>query len=1051
MLTRIVNLSLHFRGVVIAIAALVAGYGVYSVATARNDVFPEFASKQIEIQTEAPGFSPGQVEVLVTQPIENAMNGSEGLVSMRSASVQGLSLVTLVFEGTGDVYHVRQIVAERVAGVGSSLPAGVSAPAMTPLTSSTGDLMTIGLTSNRLSPKELRSLADWTIKPRLLAVPGLAKIGVYGGSVRELRVDVDPAALVRLSIGFDEVIAAATRATGVSGAGFVDTPNQRIVLQAVQPPATAESIAATVVRHDAIANIRIADVAQVVDGAAPAISAATVMGKPAVVMNLWTQYGANTVETTDGVDAAIDELRPMLAREGVTIDATLFRAANFIETSTKNIEHSLLIGGFLVIVILFLFLGHARAAAISCAAIPLSLLTAVIVMQKLGFTLNTMTLGGLAIAIGEVVDDAVIDIENILRRLRERGPGLGVRERLQIILDASIEVRSAVVYATLSVIAVFFPILTMSGLSGKLFAPMALAYIFAILASLVVALTVTPALALMLTRSHEVDEPPRWVTRLREHYATLLGRVEMRSKVVIAVCSILTAAGLVVIFILPTEFLPELREGHYLAHMELAVGSSIAESTRVGNIATARLLKLPFVRSVAQRVGRAESDDVFGPQSSELEIDLHPVSGETARTAGEQIAETLDAIPGATFEVETFLTERINETISGYTTPVVANVFGNDLAAIDEKSAEIAAMLEKLPGSAGVQIESPPGGPLLAIHLRPEALQRWGIDNQTAVDAVSGAYDGVIAGETFEGARVTGIRVAIAESLRQSPSDVARLPVRTPSGSYVRLADIADISMTTGRSEILHEGAKRVQTITCNVQGVSAAEFVKRARAEVAKLGVRQPQLPLSDVHAPHEDTKAAAAAAALQEDDGTFVQFAGSAQEESKARRDLLLHSLTAAVGIALLLWVVLGNGRNLALVATNLPFALVGGVLALAVTRMPLSIGATVGFVTLFGITLRNAIMMLSHYEHLVTREGAEWNLETAIRGASERLVPILMTSIVTAFGLLPLALSADSPGREIEGPMAIVILGGLATSTLLNLLVLPTLALRFGRFSQ
>jgi CzcA family heavy metal efflux pump len=1021
--TRVVSISLHFRGVVIALAALVAGYGIYSLLTARNDVFPEFASKQIEIQTEAAGFSPEQVELLVTQPIENEMNGAEGLVSMRSSSVQGLSLVTLVFEGSGDVYHARQIVAERLAGLAGSLPAGAEAPAMTPLTSSTGDLMTIGITSTRLTPTELRTLADWTIKPRLLGVPGLAKVGVYGGSMRELRIDVDPAALVRLSVGFDEVVTATQKATGIAGAGFLDTPNQRIVLQTLQPGVTAQALADTVLRHDPIANIRIGDVARVIDGTAPAISAASVMGKPAVVLNLWTQYGANTVETTDGVDAALDELRPMLRREGVSLDATLFRAANFIETSTNNIEHSLLIGGVLVILVLFIFLGHPRAAAISCAAIPLSLLAAVAVMQKLGFTLNTMTLGGLAIAIGEVVDDAVIDIENILRRLRERGPGLGTRERLDVILHASIEVRSAVVYATLAVIAVFFPILTMSGLSGKLFAPMALAYIFAILASLVVALTVTPALALLLTKSHEADEPPRYVTRLRERYAALLARVEARRTIVIIVASVLTLAGLAVTLILPTEFLPELREGHYLAHMELVAGSSLAESSRVGTIATRRLLQLPFVRSVAQRVGRAESDDVFGPHSSELEIDLHPVSGETARTAGEQIGETLGEIPGATFEVETFLTERINETISGYTAPIVANVFGNDLATIDAQSQRIAALLEKLPGSAGVQIQSPAGAPLLSIRLRPDALRRWGIDAATALDAVSSAYGGVVAGEAYEGARVIGIRVAIAEHARQSPADVSRLPIRTASGAFLPLGEIADITPTTGRYEILHEGAKRVQTITCNVQGVSAADFVKSARAEVAKL-----QLPA-----------------------GTFVQFAGSAAEESKARRDLMLHSLTAAVGIALLLWVVLGNARNLALIGTNLPFALVGGVLALAVTGMPLSIGATVGFVTLFGITLRNSIMMLSHYEHLVQKEGATWDLGTAIRGASERLVPILMTSIVTAFGLLPLALAADSPGREIEGPMAIVILGGLATSTVLNLLVLPTLALRFGRFGE
>ncbi|MBV9495150.1 MAG: efflux RND transporter permease subunit, partial [Acidobacteria bacterium] len=545
----------------------------------------------------------------------------------------------------------------------------------------------------------------------------------------------------------------------------------------------------------------------------------------------------------------------------------------------------------------------------------------------------------------------------------------------------------------------------------------------AILASLVVALTVTPALALMLTRSHETDEPPRWVMHLRARYESLLARIERQRMIVIIATAILTAAGLALVFFLPTQFLPELREGHYLAHMELVSGSSIAESSRIGNIATKRLLALPFVRSVAQRVGRAESDDVFGPQSSELEIDLKPVSGAIARTAGDLIEETLAEIPGATFSVETFLTERINETISGYTAPVVANVFGNDLGILDAKSAEIASVLAKLPGAASVQIESPAGAPLLAIRLRQEALRRWGIDESSAAQAISAAYDGTVTGETYEGSRVTDIRVALEERARQSPNDVARLPIRTPAGTFVRLGDIAEITPTTGRSEVLHEGAKRVQTITCTLSGGSAADFVSRARTAVAKL-----QLP-----------------------PGTYVQFAGSAQEEASARRDLLLHSAVAAVAIALLLWIVLGSGRNLGLVATNLPFALVGGVIALTLTGMPLSIGATVGFVTLFGITLRNAIMMLSHYEHLVTREGVQWNHETAVRGASERLVPILMTSIVTAFGLLPLALAADSPGREIEGPMAIVILGGLATSTLLNLVVLPMLALRYGRFGE
>jgi CzcA family heavy metal efflux pump len=1022
--TRIVRHSLRFRGVVIALATLVIGYGIYSLLNARYDVFPEFAAKQIEIQTEAPGLSPEQVEQLVTQRIESAVNGAEGLTAMRSSSVQGLSLVTLVFGGRGDVYHDRQLVVERLAGVASSLPAGAGAPVMTPLTSSTGDLMTIGITSDKLSLVELRSLADWTIKPRLLAVPGIAKVGTYGGLVRELRVDVDPSALVRYNVSIDEVLAAAGRASGVVGAGFIDTPNQRIVLQTQGQgqATTAEAVAATIVRHDPLASVRLSDLALVRDSWKPPFSAASVMGKPAVVMNLWTQYGANTIETTNAADVALAELRPMLTRSGVTMDADLFRASKFIETATHNIRTSLLLGGLLVIIVLFLFLGHFRAAAISCTAIPLSLLAAVTVLQQLGYTLNTMTLGGLAIAIGEVVDDGVIDVENIMRRLRERGPGLTLHERIDVILHASIEVRGAVVYATLAVITVFFPILTMSGLSGKLFAPMGIAYILAIVASLIVALTVTPALSLLLTRNDEAMEQRPAIVKIRGKYEALLTRVERRKGMVMAIAAVLTASALAAALLLPTQFLPQLREAHYLAHFELMPGTSIQESTRIGDIATRRLLELQFVRSVAQRVGRAEADDVFGPQSSELEIDLHPVSGEVARDAEEAIAEKLADVPGAAVAVETFLTERINETISGYTTPIVANVFGNDLAALDVAAPRIASVLAKVPGSADVRLESPPGTPLLSVRLRPEALALHGVDARTALEAVRTAYQGAQAGEVFDGARVTDITVSIDEQARTSPAGVGDLPIRAATGAFVRLRDIAEIGVTTGRADVRHEAGKRVQTIAINfTASTTAAQLVAAAKKELAKLNLPP----------------------------GIYVQFSGSAEEEARSRRDLLLHSLVAALGIALLLWIVLGNARNLALIGVNLPFALAGGVVALLVTRQPLSIGATVGFVTLFGITLRNSIMMLSHFEHLVQEEGETWGLRAAVRGASERLVPILMTSIVSALGLLPLALAADSPGREIEGPMAIVILGGLATSTALNLLVLPALALRFGRF--
>jgi CzcA family heavy metal efflux pump len=1038
MLSTIVRLSLRFRGVVIALAVVALGYGVYSLANARYDVFPEFASKQIEIQTEAPGLAPEQVELLVTRAVENAINGTEGLEALRSESVEGLSLVTAVFTESSDVYRDRQIVAERLTTVTGSLPAGVAAPVMTPLTSSTGDLMTIGLTSDRLTPMQLRTIADSLVQQRLLGVPGIAKASVYGGDVRQIAIEIDPAKLQQHDLDVSDVVAAARRASGIRGAGFVDTGNQRIVLRADTGAIGSTEIARTVIRHEATGNLTLADVARVADAPAPAISGASVMGKPAVVLNLWTQYGANTIETTRGVDAALDELRPVLQREGIVVWPDLFRAAKFIETATGNIRASLLIGAILVIVVLFLFLADFRSAAISCTAIPLSLLAAIAVMQKLGYTLNTMTLGGLAIAIGEVVDDAVIDVENIIRRLRMAGgwrltadgkDNSASRQPqaaspLTIVFNASMEVRGAVVYATLAVALVFIPIITMSGLAGRLFGPMAIAYIIAILASLVVALTLTPALALVLLRRHTGAEEVRLQSRLRGAYVRLLNRVEEHAFGVVGAAAFVTIASLLLLAFLPQAFLPELHEGHYLVHLETAPGTSIEESLRIGDVITHEMLALPFIRSVAQRVGRSAADDIYGTHQSEIEIDLKPVSGKEAETAAEKLRELLGGFPGTASSVNTFLTERIEETITGYTSPVVVNIYGNDLDALDAAANDIASTLGRIRGAADVQLRSPAGAPQLAIRFRHDALARWGLAPVDVLDALRVAYEGESVGEVYEGSRAFDVAVILDRDLRRSVASVGALPIRNAAGVYVPLREIADITQTSGRYVILHDSAKRVQTVTCDVTGRDVPSFVDEARRVVA-------------------------ARVVLPRD--SFVQFTGAAEAQARSRRDLVIHSLIAGIGILLLLLIVLGSGRNLSLVALNLPFALAGGVVALFVSRGELSVGSLVGFVTLFGITLRNSIMMISHYDHLVTEEGCEWNRETAIRGASERLVPILMTSIVTALGLLPLAIASGSPGREIEGPMAIVILGGLITSTALNLLVLPTLARRYGRFGK
>ena len=1019
MLSHIVRFSLRFRGVVIALATLAVVYGIYSLTQARYDVFPEFAAKQIEIQTEAPGLAPEQVEVLVTRAVENAVNGTEGLEALRSESIEGLSHVIATFAEGTDVYRDRQVVAERLSTLTGSLPEGVQAPVMTPLTSSTGDLMTIGLTSDTLNLMQLRTIADWTVGQRLLAVPGIAKVSPYGGQVRQIEIQIDPQKLVAHDIDTSEVIAAARKAAGIRGAGFIDTGNQRLVLRADAGTIGAPEISRTVVRHEAGGNLTLGDLGQVVDAPEPAISGATVMGRPAVVLNLWTQYGANTIETTNGVDAALAELEPVLKSSGVKVWPDLFRAAKFIDTATHNIRVSLIIGAILVIVVLFLFLADFRSAAISCTAIPLSLLAAVAVLQRMGLTLNTMTLGGLAIAIGEVVDDAVIDVENIVRRLRERTG----EPPLRVVFEASIEVRSAVVYATFAVALVFIPIMTMSGLAGRLFGPMALAYIFAILASLVVALTVTPALSLFLLTHHAGREVPLQ-HRLRGAYERLLGRVEGKPSDVLIGAAFLTCAGLLLLAFIPQSFLPELHEGHYLVHMETAPGTSIDESMRIGNAATRELLKLPFVNTVAQRVGRAATDDVYGTHSSEIELDLKEVSGNVAETAAAKLREVLAGFPGAAFAVNTFLTERIEETITGYTAPVVVNIYGNDLDALDAVARGVAATLPHIRGAADVQLQSPPGAPQISIRFRHDALARWGLAPGDVLDVIHTAYEGTTVGQVYEGARSFDVAVFLDPRVRRDVAALGTLPVRNGAGIAVPLRELADIEQTAGRYVILHDAGKRVQTVTANVSGRDINSFVKEAQRAIAT-GVSLPR--------------------------GVYVQFTGAAEAQARSRRDLMIHSLVAGAGILLLLLIVLGSARNLLLVAVNLPFALVGGVVALFLSRGELSVGSLVGFVTLFGITLRNSIMMISHYDHLVRVEGFAWGRDAAIRGASERLVPILMTSIVTALGLLPLALAAGSPGREIEGPMAIVILGGLITSTALNLLVLPTLALRFGRFGN
>jgi CzcA family heavy metal efflux pump len=1025
MLTPIVRFAIRFRGVVIALAMLLAGYGLFALSHARLDVFPEFAPPQVQVQTEAPGLSPAQVEVLVTQPLENRLAGLTGVKTMRSKSFQGLSMITLTFASGTDIYRARQVVAEQMGGAAGVLPQGVKAPALLPLASSTSVVLSIGLTSNTRSLMELRTLADWTVKPQLLSVGGVAGVSVFGGEVKQLQIQIAPDKLVRYGLSIQDVVNAAKRATAVRGAGFIENDNQRIVLETAGQPISAAALGAVVLRNQGGVTLRLADVAQVTVAPAPAVGAASIQGQPGVMLVIEEQYGANTLAVTQALEQRLAQLKPALAAEGVTLNPDLFRPANFIETAISHLRTALLIGAALVLVVLFLFLFNIHAAVISATAIPLALLTAVIVLNHFGIGLNTMTLGGLAIAIGEVVDDAIVDVENIFRRLRENRLLPDPLGAAQVVLNASLEVRGAVIYATFIVVLVFVPVLTLSGVAGSLFGPLAIAYIAAIMASLVVALTLTPALAytLLARRAAEAEEPPlgKW---LKARYTRLLADIDQRAGSAILAVVLLCGAVFAVLPFMQSTFLPTLREGHFIVHMKLAPGTSLAQSLALGQHVTAALSRIPGIRSVAQRAGRAtQVSDPAGAFSSEFEVDLTPLSGLGQQRVLNAIRSAVMPFVGASFSVNTFLTERIHETISGYTAPVVVDVYGNDLDVLDRKAEEIATAIRTVRGAGAVQVQAPAGSPQLVIRLRDSTLSWLGIAPADALSTIETAYAGTLVGEVYEGNRVFDVAVVLAPRLRQSPAQVGELPLKTPDGRMVLLKDVADITQTDSRYLILHDDAQRLQVVTAEVKGRTLSSFVNAVKKQIAA----QVTLPR-----------------------GTYLVFAGAAPEQAHAQRDLLLHSTLAAAGVALLLYMALGGVRSTILVFANLPFALAGGVVMVLATGGVLSIGSVVGFVTLFGITLRNAIMLISHYRHLAEVEGMAWGKAAAIRGAAERLSPILMTALVTALGLLPLALTSGAPGNEIEGPMAAVILGGLITSTALNLLILPALALRYGKFN-
>jgi CzcA family heavy metal efflux pump len=1023
MLRRLVLLSLRHRLMVLALTCAVLVWGGIKAARAPLDVFPDFVQPQVEIQTEAPGLTAEQVEQLVTRPVELAISGTPAVEAVRSESIQGLSVVTVLFKERAEIHLARQNVSEQLGTLARQLPDGVRAPTLSPLTSSTMDLLKIGLLSEKLSPRDLRTFADWTLKPRLLSVPGVAHINMFGGEVEQLQVQVHPERLAAFDLTIGDIVEAAKAATGIRGAGFVETPAQRIVIQTEGQMFTPEQLGEVVVRKGTPV-VRMRDVARVALGHEPKFGDALVMGKPGVLMAMRSSYGANTLEVTHALEAALEDLRPVLEKEGITLLSRLHRPATFIENALANVRYSLLLGAVFVVAVLVLFLLDLRTALISFISIPLSLLSAVLVLDAFGVSLNTMTLGGFAVAIGVVVDDAIIDVENILRRLRENAALASPRPLIQVVLDASLEVRSAVVYATIIVATVFIPVLTMSGLQGRFFAPLGVAFVLSTMASLLVALTVTPALSLLLLRRSATHTEPRLVRALRAIYHDWLQAFLRAPRLVIigAVLLVLGAAAVAPLF--HGELLPEFREGHFVIGIKARPGTSLEESMRIGQRLSELMLKDERIATAEYQVGRAEQgEDTWGPEQGEFHVELKPgLDADEEEEVQAHLRELLKNFPGIETEVMTFLGDRIGETLSGETAQVVVNVFGPELDQLDATARQVRDVLAKVKGHADLQVQHAAAAPVLSVHLRPERLAQFGFRPLDVLETVETAYQGTDVAQMVRGQRVHELSVQLADESRREPDDVGSLLLTNGDGLRLPLRELADVELTNGRSLIAHEGARRRQTVTCNVEGRGVEEFVAEARRAVA---------------------------ASVKTPAGVYLEWSGAAQAQEEARRVLLLHSLAAAVAVVLLLGLVFPRPHHVALVLANLPFALVGGVLAVFAGGSVLSLGALVGFVSLFGISTRNSIMLVSHYQHLVASEGAPWSLETVVRGAEERFLPIVMTALVTALGVLPLALGHGAAGQEIEAPMAAVILGGLITSTALNLLVLPVVIWRWGRF--
>ena len=1003
--------------VILVSAAILLIVGLYTAKHMDIDVFPDLNAPTVVVMTEANGMAPEEVERLVSFPIETAVNGATDVRRVRSSSTTGFSVVWIEFDWGTDIYRARQIVTEKLSALGDALPDNVGQPTLGPQSSIMGEVLTIGLTADSTSLLDLRTIADWTIRPRLLSVGGVAQVTVIGGDIKEYQILLDPGRMKHYKVSLDEVISIVKNMNQNSSGGVLYEYGNEYIVRGVMQTNNIELLGKALIKKNGEKPVMLEDIADIDIGAkTPRLGVASEKGKAAVLMTVTKQPNTSTTELTDKLDLSIDDLRKNLPQD-VKVSTDIFRQERFINNSISNVEKSLYEGAFFVVIILLLFLMNGRTTLISLMSLPLSLLTTIITLKFLGFTINTMSLGGMAIAIGSLVDDAVIDVENVFKHLRanRRLPNEKRQKILDVVFEASKEVRMPILNSTLIIIASFVPLFFLNGMEGRMLVPLGIAFIVSLLASTIVALTVTPVLCSYLlgkdSDKEKEDQEPLLVRKLKATYEKTLNWSLANQKLVLGITGALLVSAIVIFFTLGRNFLPPFNEGSFTISLNTLPGVSLEESDRIARLAEKKLLAIPEIQTIGRKTGRAELDEhSFGVNTSEIEAPFR-LGKRSKDELMSEIREQLESIPGVSIEIGQPISHRIDHMLSGTKANIAIKLFGADLNKLYMLGNQIKTSIENVEGIADLNVEQQVERPQLKIVPRREVLAKYGITLPEFSEYVSTMLAGTVVSQVYEDSKTFDLTVKVNDSFKDEADKIRNLMIDTGDGRKIPFEYVADIVSSTGPNTINRENVQRKIVVSANVAGRDLRSVVNDIKSNIE-----------TEVKIP----------------EGYHIEYGGQFESEQAASHTLLITSILALMVILILLYHQFRNVKISAVVLLNLPLALIGGVYAICFTSGEVSIPAIIGFISLFGIATRNGILLMAHYNDLHARgEAVE---KSIIHGSLDRLNPILMTALCSGLALIPLAIQGDLPGNEIQSPMAKVIIGGLFTSTLLNMYIIP-----------